>query len=153
MSKTRPKFDLKNSWNWRTTLVPATVWQILSIELIMEGDVNFPGKTCEIISSEIILWLVLSICNHCGPHNTASTRSIKVSWLLTEMDGRRAKRDLGLFCAGYVISRVFLKFLSGLGSTSLTFQQNFLAQMICQPIVLQRQQFEASQRLGEFQGR
>jgi hypothetical protein len=32
----------------------------------MEVDVNLPRKTREITSSELILWLVLSIWNHCA---------------------------------------------------------------------------------------
>ena len=29
--KNLPKFRLKNSWNWRIILVPATIWQVLNL--------------------------------------------------------------------------------------------------------------------------
>jgi hypothetical protein len=64
-AKSRQKFELKNSWNWQVILIPATVWQVLSIKLIpgngnrTETCWNLLGKTREIASTELILWGVI----------------------------------------------------------------------------------------------
>ena len=44
-----------------------TYFEYRTHPLIMEVDVNLLGKTREITSSELILWRVLTIWNHCGP--------------------------------------------------------------------------------------
>ena len=67
MSKTCQKLDLKNSWNWRTVLITATVWQLFIVKLIrgkrkyMSIWWNLLGKTREITLMELILWQLLAI--------------------------------------------------------------------------------------------
>ena len=70
--KNPPKIRLKNSWNWRTVLIPATILQLFSVKLIrgkwkyMSIWWNLLRKTREITLMELILRQIIAIWNHCA---------------------------------------------------------------------------------------
>ena len=73
MTETRRKFRLKNSGNWVVILLLATVWQIFDMKSIQSPETEilsiyweFLDKVREPATSELILWRILTIWNHCG---------------------------------------------------------------------------------------
>ena len=83
IAKTRRELDCQKSWNW---LVLATVWQQISSAKLISGngnDVNLlkfaKEKLVKITSSELILWPILAIWNHCeAPRRRIATKHVNI---------------------------------------------------------------------------
>ena len=68
-----PKIILKNSWNWRIILVPATIWQVLNMKCTewTETEAIWIGRNLyeKILWNHFKLtyfWRVLAVWNQCG---------------------------------------------------------------------------------------